>query len=213
VEVSSLFDPDTLYLRFHMRLPEEVRASPDDDLQHIFTHDRASNTISFYIRGGFPIGAQIPPGTSGRVGDTRVVFALVQKNGTVRPVALGMHAQWKPAWGPAHPVTYGTELGIVRFENVAVMESATLVHTLDPDNKGFTITAAIPRREIPSLPSLSEIVDPLPGNFSATINGKIAFWWCNYDGSASTVTSDEPSEARLYQNAWGKLLFKQATKP
>jgi len=213
VEVSTLFDPETLYLRFHMRLPNEARFTTDKDYEHIFTHDQGANTISFYLRGSYNIGSQIPPGTTGRVGDTRIVFALVKKDGVVKPIALGMHAQWKPEWGPAHPVTYGSVLGIARFENVALMDSATLGYTLDADKKGFTIAAAIPRKAIPALPPLTEIIQPITGDFSATIDGKVEFWWSNYDGSASTVTSDEPSEARLYQNAWGKLLFKPTTKP
>ena len=213
VDVLTLYDPETMFFRFHMRLPEEARATTDDDYTHIFTHDHGANTISFYLRGTYHIGSQVPPGTSGRVGDTRIVFALVQQGGKISPIALGMHAQWKPSWGPAHPVTYGTEIGIARFENVALIDGATLGYTLDADKKGFVISAAIPRKAIPAMPPFTEITDPVTGNFSATINGKVVFWWCNYDGSASNVTSDEPSEARLYQNAWGKVLFKQAAKP
>jgi len=213
VEVSTLFDPETLYLRFHMRLPDEMHYTVGEPYERIFTHDRQANTISFYIRGTYHIGSQIPAGTSGRVGDTRIVFALVKKDGVVKPIALGMHAQWKPEWGPAHPVTYGTEIGIARFENIALIDSATLGYTLDADKKGFVIAAAIPRKAIPAMSPLTEITQPITGNFAATIDGKIEFWWCNYDGSASNVTSDEPSEARLYQNAWGHMIFKQATKP
>ena len=44
-------------------------------------------------------------------------------------------------------------------------------------------------------------------DFSATFGSKAEIWWANADGSASTVTSDEPSEAALYPGAWAQAQF------
>jgi hypothetical protein len=44
-------------------------------------------------------------------------------------------------------------------------------------------------------------------NFDANIGGSHKLWWSNADGSASRETKDEPTEARLYPNAWGQAAF------
>jgi len=44
-------------------------------------------------------------------------------------------------------------------------------------------------------------------NFDANLGGHDRFWWANSDGSASTETYDEPSEARLYPGSWAPARF------
>jgi len=45
-------------------------------------------------------------------------------------------------------------------------------------------------------------------NFDANLGGHDRFWWANSDGSASTETYDEPSEARLYPGSWAPARFE-----
>jgi hypothetical protein len=56
------------------------------------------------------------------------------------------------------------------------------------------------------LPALTQ-VPTTTINFAATFAGKATVWWANSDGSASTVTSDEPAEARLYPGSWVQAQF------
>lgn len=79
---------------------------------------------------------------------------------------------------------------------------------LDPDGHDFIIAAAIPRAAIPLLPALGTgdfvhtIVD-----FDAPLASKTKLWRSDADGSTGGITSDIPSEARLYPGAWATRKF------
>jgi hypothetical protein len=45
-------------------------------------------------------------------------------------------------------------------------------------------------------------------DFEATLGGHDKFWWANSDGSASSMTYDEPTEARFYPGAWAPAGFQ-----
>jgi hypothetical protein len=201
VEVRLLYDPETLYLRWHARLGADFAAKPLAPIERIFTHDRLADTLSFYLQGD-PKAA--PDGGTPRPGDVRVVFGLFSEGGKVTPVALGMYPTWS---GPGTAQRYSTAAGgLAAFGNVAAVAGARLGHRLDDDGKGFVLVAALPRAALPRLPPLVGGLTTLV-NFEATFAGHTKFWWANSDGSASRETYDEPTEARLYPGSWAPVRF------
>ena len=48
---------------------------------------------------------------------------------------------------------------------------------------------------------VTEFIGPGTGHFTATMDDRILFWWCNFGGAAGSVAGDTPPEARLYPNA------------
>jgi hypothetical protein len=201
LDVRLLYDPDTLYMRAQARLVQPLRAPALLPLEQCFIHDRGACTISLYLQGD----AQAGPGQpEGRPGDVRLVFGIFDDAGTTRPIALGLYPRYDgPA--PANPTTYATPVGRCAFAHVGLMRDIALTHTVAGDGKGFTITAAIPRRvlprEISSFSGLRTMLD-----VEATLRGHKKFWWAD-DGSANRETNDAPSEARLYPNAWAQAEF------
>ncbi len=203
VEVRGLYDPETLYLRWHVRTGADFTAKPLPPLERLLTHDTAADTLGLYFQGN-----PNPKNTSkdGRPGDVRFVLGIFDKEGETEPAAVAMYPSWSGK--NATPQTYRSPVGEVSFENVGPIEGIRLGHLVDEDNKGFVIAAAIPRSAIPA------IRKPFSGdfrtlvNFDANLGGHNKFWWADSDGSASRETYDEPSEARLYPGSWAPLAFK-----
>jgi hypothetical protein len=203
--VRCLYQPDRLLLRWHARLGTKFTPKPLPPLERVFTHDQLADTLSFYIQGD---GAAKPAGgTAARPGDARFVFGIFSDaGGEPKPVAVGMHADWKGG-GKASPQVYRTPVGEAKFAHVGAVENARLAHRVDDDGKGFVLVASIPRAAIPRL------AEPFAGgfrtlvNFEATFGGHNKFWWANSDGSASRETFDEPTEARLYPGSWAPAEF------
>ncbi len=206
VEIRGLYDPDHLYLRWHARLGAPFHPRPLAPLERIFTHDRRADTLSLYLQGD--PNAAPPANANGRPGDARLVFGLLRDGAQLKPALLGLYPSW-PAGAavPASPQTYGTAAGgLVTFAQAGPVPGAELHAILDPDQRGFVLTAAIPRAAFPGLPpfgpDLRTMVD-----FEATFAGHDKFWWANSDGTANRETYDEPTEARLYPGAWAPLGF------
>ncbi len=204
VEVLCMYDPDNLYLRWHVRLQSEFRAKPLPPLERIFTHDQGADTVSFYIQGD----QNVSPAKSaeGRPGDVRMVFGLFKDGETIKPVALGMYPDWAGKDGKAQ--TYQTPVGSTSYANVDAVKGAKLSYTIDKDGKGFVLVSAIPRTAVPAMK------DPFSGqirtlvNFSANLGGHNKFWWANIDGTANSETYDETSESRFYPGCWAPASFK-----
>ena len=204
VRVRCAYDPGHLYLRWQVRTGTSYEPRPLADVRRLFTHDREGTTVSFYLQGD----PDADPGgpVAGRPGDVRFVFGLSGDDDRVRPHALGLYPVWNGA-PEAHAFTYGSPVGEASFEHVGPVESARLGHRIDEDGKGFVLAAALPRKTLPAdLPAFTGQLKTMV-DFSATIKGHSKFWWANLDGSASTETYDEPSEARLYPGAWGQVQF------
>lgn len=200
VEVRPMYDPGHIYLRWHVRLPGQFAPVELGDPIRLFTHERAADFVSFYFQGD-PNAS--PGAVDGRPGDMRIVFAIVKDGAAVRPVALGMYAA--PPNGEGKEVTYLSPVGRARFGHVGLMQNVRLAHAIDDDGKGFVIAAAIPAQDIagrPQLPGLRTSAD-----FAATFGGKTNFWWANVGNMSNTLTTDEPSEARLYPGAWAQAQF------
>ena len=208
VELRGLYDPDTLYVRWHARVGGKVDPKPLAAADRIFSHDRLADTLSLYIQGD--PAAKSGGSAAGRPGDVRFVFSLVKDGVAVKPVVVGMYPQWQQT-GEAHPATYQTPVGKAEFAHVAPVADAKMNHVLDADGKGFVLVAAIPRIAIPGLPALSSSLRTMV-NFEATFAGHNKFWWSNADGSANRETYDEPTEARLYPGSWAPLQFQGLDK-
>ena len=204
VEVRCLYDPEHLYLRWHARLATPFEPRQLSPLEGIFTHDRLADTLSFYVQGDSNAKPNGPIG--GRPGDVRMVFGLFNDGDQRKPVALGLYPTWQSP-GKASPMTYRTPVGKVEFAHAGPINGAQLRDVIDPDGKGFVLTAAIPRSAIPGLPPFAGGVRTLV-NFEATFNGHNKFWWANADGSASRETYDAPTEARLYPGSWAPAQFQ-----
>jgi hypothetical protein len=204
VEVRCGFDPSFLYLRWQLRLGRKFEPKPLEPAERIFTHDRAADTLSFYLQGD-PAAAP-SKNNDGRPGDTRFVFGLFQDKDTLRPAVLGMFPKWRGKGRPS-PMSYKTPAGgTAAFEHVSLLSAVKLTHKLDPDGQGYVLCAAIPRAELPVLPAFTGAFRTLV-NFDATTAGHNRFWWSNADGSASRETYDEPTEARFYPGSWAQAKF------
>jgi hypothetical protein len=204
VRVRCMYDPDHLYLRWHVRTGTEYEPQSLADVRRLFTHDREGTTVSFYLQADpdAPAGGPV----AGRPGDVRFVFGLSAEDGRIQPRALGLYPEWSGP-GEGHSFTYGSPVGEAAFEHVGPVESARTGHRIDEDGKGFVLAAALPRKVFPdALPEFSGDLKTMV-DFSATIKGHSKFWWANMDGSAGTETYDEPSEARLYPGAWAQVQF------
>ena len=199
-DVRAMYDPNTLYFRLHLRLPGPVHPAEPGKLDRIFTDAAGADTLSLYIQGDTAVSGN---GADGRPGDVRFVCALVKEANGLKPVIVGMYPSIDEQ-GPHQAVTYTSPVSSVSFAKVAPVEGAHIGYALDPDGHGFTIAVALPRSAIPGLPDLgADALRHTTIDFDATLGGKTKFWWANTDGSASTVTSDVPSEAGLYPGAWG----------
>ncbi|MGE9297298.1 MAG: hypothetical protein ACQKBV_13530, partial [Puniceicoccales bacterium] len=203
VTVHGLYDTESLYLRWHVRVGGEFELKSTPPLERIFTHDQETDTVSFYIQGDPNAPTDDSPG--GRPGDVRFVFGLFEDNDQPRPVIVGMYPTLSHP--NATPQTYRTPVGEVSFAHVGEIHGAELGATIDDDGKGYVIAAKIPRSAIPAIP------EPFSGgyrtmvNYSANLGGHNKFWWANADGSANIETYDEPSEARLYPGSWAPAKF------
>ena len=205
VEVRCGFDPEHLYLRWHVRLGRKFDAKPLEPAERLFTHDREADTMSFYIQGDTE--AKPAKNGNGRAGDARFVFGLFKDKEQVRPVALTMLPKWLGAGKPS-PLTYQTPAGgAAAFEHVGLLSSAKLGHSLDADGEGFVISASIPRDSVAMLPAFEKELQTQV-NFDVTFGGHNRVWWANADGSATRETYDEPTEARLYPGSWSQAKFE-----
>jgi hypothetical protein len=203
VEVRMLYDPDHLYLRWHVRLGRAFEARDLHPAERIFTHDRQADTWSLYIQADPQ--AKPAKGSATRPGDARIIFGVFDDGGKKRPVALGLYPAWNGST-KANPVTYRTPVGEAAYANVAEITDAQLAYQMDADGKGLVLTARLPRSAIPGLPKLDGALRTMV-NFEATLAGHNKFWWANTDGSASRETYDEPTEARMYSGSWAPLQF------
>lgn len=202
-EVRCMYRPDHLYLRWHVRTDARVPIRPLQPAERLFTHDRGADTLSFYLQGD-PAAQGAPVG--GRPGDVRFVFGLFDDGGRTVPAVLGLYPKW---FGkePARPYTYGSPVGKVTFEHVGLVPEIAVGYAMDKDAKGFVLTADIPRAALP--PTLGALDGSLrtTANFEVTFGGSDKLWWSLGDGSASSETVDEPSEARLYPGSWAQARF------
>ncbi|MEI7832323.1 MAG: hypothetical protein WCJ56_03890 [bacterium] len=203
VEVRCLYDPETLYLRWHARLAGKFEAKALQPIDRIFTHDRLADTLSVYMQGN--LNAKPSENKDGRPGDVRIICGLFKDGDVVKPVALGLYPTWAGV-GEANPISYRTPVGKVDFAHVGLVTGAKVNSVMDDDGKGFVLTAAIPRSAIPGLPTLTGGLRTMV-NFEATFGGHNKFWWANTDGSASRETYDEPTEVRLYPGSWAPAQF------
>lgn len=203
VEVRCMYDPDNLYLRWHVRAGTKVEPRDCPPLERIFSHDYKADTLSFYLQGD--VNAPAASGPDGRPGDVRVVCGIFKQNGEVKPVAVGMYPDWKGAGGKAQ--VYRTPVGTAKYAHVDAVAGARLGHRIDEDGKGFVLALALPRAAVPAMKT------PFSGkvrtmvNFDANLGGHHKFWWANRDGSANAETYDEPSEARFYPGCWAPAAF------
>jgi hypothetical protein len=202
VEVRGLYDPETLHLRIHARTGAAFTPRPLQPLERVFTHDRSSDAVSFYLQGDPQAKPGGPPG--GRPGDVRIVLGLFEDGGKVRPAAVAFHPHWSAA--DARPQIYQTLVGRTEFAHVGELPGAVLGGVADADGKGYVVSISIPRQAIPGLPTLSPDLRTTV-DFEATFGGHAKFWWADSDGSASRETFDEPTEARLYSGAWAPAEF------
>ena len=203
VEVRCGYDPANLYLRWHVRLGRKFEARELAPADRLFTHDRAADTLGFYIQGD-PAAAPAT-GREGRNGDARFVFGLFRDAGEIRPAVLSLYP--KSNLPDASPLTYATPAGSARFEHVGLLATARLGYQLDADGEGFVLAAALPRSAVPLLPAFTGAFATRV-DFDANLGGHNRFWWANADGSASQETYDEPSEAQLYPGAWAQAQFE-----
>ncbi|MEI6521297.1 MAG: hypothetical protein WCO98_14865, partial [bacterium] len=204
VEARCGFDPNNIYLRWHARLGQKFDPKALEPAERIFTHDRESDTMSFYIQGD--PNAKPATNANGRPGDVRFVFGLFKDKEVLRPVTLAMYPKWYGKEKPS-PLTYKTAT-TASFEHVGLLADAKMGYVVDTDGQGFVISAAIPRISVPMLPVfegdyLTQV------NFDDTFGGHNRFWWANADGSATRETYDEPTEARLYPGSWSQAKFEK----
>jgi hypothetical protein len=204
VEVRGLYDPETLYLRWQVKLDAPFTAPALPPLERLFTHDQGAHTVSLYFQGDVNAPPQGP--TVGRAGDVRFVFGLFKEGEKIVPAGVAMYPKWSGK--KAAPQVYRTPVGEASFANVGAIAGVKLAHVMDADGKGFVITAAIPRTSIPALQTPFGSALRTLVNFDANLGGHDRVWWSNADGSASRETYDEPSEARLYPGSWAPLLFQ-----
>ena len=203
VEARCLYDPDHLYVRWHARLGGAFQAKPLPPLTRLFTHDQMSDTVSLYIQGDPNAPSKAVPG--GRPGDVRFTFGLFQSGTSLQPVGVGYYPTWP---GKGQPQVYRTIVRETSFAHVGAIPGVQLGYALDPDGKGFVIAAAIPRAAIPALTQPFGTDLRTRVNFEATFGGHNKFWWANSDGTASTETYDEPTEAGLYPGSWAPVTFQ-----
>ncbi len=208
VEVRGLYDPGSLYLRWHVRMGSKFEPKSLPPLERMFTHDQATDTVGFYVQGD-PHAASSAPAI-GRPGDARFVFGLFSSEGKIQPAAVVLYPHWS---GPrATPQVYRTPVGAASFAHVGAVPGMKLGHSLDVDGMGFVIVAAIPRSAVPMWKEPLGSALRTRVNFDANLGGHNKFWWTNTDGSASRETFDEPSEARLYPGSWAPLMFQGLEK-
>lgn len=204
VEVRGLYDPDHLYLRWHVRLGAAFQPRSTPPLERLYTHDQAAETVGLYFQGDVNAPAKGP--AVGRPGDVRLVFGLFKNGEKLIPAAVGLYPKWEGNKGVRQ--VYRTPVGEAAFEHVGKVEGLTLGHAIDADGRGFVIVASIPRSAFPALKSGFDGTLRTQVNFDANLGGHQKFWWANTDGSASVETYDEPSEARFYPGSWAPLTFE-----
>ncbi|MDB6173597.1 MAG: hypothetical protein JWL59_2908 [Chthoniobacteraceae bacterium] len=204
VEVRCLYDPDHLFLRWHVRLGSTFAPATLPPLERLFTHDQGSDTVGFYIQGD--VGAAPHGPATGRPGDARFVFGLFKNGDAIQPAAAALYPFWEGK--DARPQTYRTPVGEASFAHVDAITGLKSGYALDADGQGFVLTVALPRTAIPSLKTAFGSDLRTLANFDANLGGHDKFWWANTDGSANRETYDEPSEARLYTGSWAPLLFQ-----
>jgi hypothetical protein len=203
VEARLLYDPEHLYVRWHVRLDGPFTAKPLPPAERLFTHDQAADTVGFYIQGD--VNAKPEGPASGRPGDVRFTFGLFQEGDRVRVGHVALYPDWSTP--DAKPQTYRTPVGTAEFAHVAPIAGVLTGHAIDADGRGFVIGASIPRSAIPALKSPLDASLRTLVNFDANLGGHNRFWWANRDGSANRETYDEPSEARFYPGSWAPCQF------
>ena len=196
VEARVLYNPENLFVRWHVRTGSSFTGNPQlADFSRIYSHDAATDIASLYL------------GANG--GEARVVFGI-WKDADGKP--QGRAIAFFPKWGgeKANPVGFRTPVGETRFANVAEFTRNRVGFAIDADGKGFVVAAALPRAAFPFLSEPLSGASRLRMNFDANLGGHNRFWWANTDGTASTETYDEPTEARLYPGSWATARFASA---
>lgn len=207
VEVRPLWTPDALLLRWHVRTGAPFDPPRLADPYRLFAHDQGADTLSFHFQGD--PGAPVPGPDAGRPGDVRFVFGLFRgKDGAPAPLGMAFYPEWT---GPdAHPVGFKTPVGETRFAHAARIPGARYGWAKDEDGLGFTLAVAIPRAAFPRQDAPFSGALRTRCDFEANLGGHHRLWWSNADGSASTETWDEPTEARLYPGAWAPMRLAPA---
>ena len=161
--------------------------------------DRATVRARSPGRHAEPVPAMRPgakPGgpAGGRAGDVRIVFGVFNDGATparspwacIRRHRRASRPPRQPIERPSIGPTSATS-GCFRAHNCNWAP--------DPDQKGFVLTAAVPRSALPGLPALRGGLQTMI-NFEATLAGHDKFWWSNADGSASRKpTTSRPRRA------------------
>ena len=197
VAVKTLWSPKGLFLRWHVRKPEALVWRKRPAPERLFTHDVEADTVGFYFHGD---------------ADARFTFGLfTDEKGELKPLGVGFYEE-KPALQKvnARRQSYKTPVGEASFAHVGPIAGAKYGFAKDADGKGFALAVAIPRAALPFASAKSAKLSPdfrTRVNFDANLGGHNRFWWANTDGSANTVTYDEPSEARIYPGSWAQARF------
>jgi len=197
VEVKTLWSPDALYLRWHVRKPEPLVYRSRPAPERLFVHDIEADTLGFYFRGD---------------SDARFTFGLFKdEKGALCPMGVGFYEK-KPVLQKVRvrPQAYKTPVGETAFAHVGLIVGAKYGFSADADGKGFSLSVALPRAALPFASAKTATLSPAfrtRVNFDANLGGHNRFWWANTDGSANTVTYDEPSEARLCPGSWAQARF------
>lgn len=203
VEVRAAYDPEHLYVRWHLRKAGALSFTPLDPASRIFVHDRGSDTLSLYLQAD----PAAPPSksTDGRSGDVRLVFGVFSTPAGLKPTVVGLYQTLAPGLIPK-PEAYVSAVSKLDFARVALVEGVSLGYAIDSDRKGYVIAAQLPVSAFPPLTNFATLRSSYI-NFEATLQGHNKFWWSNADGSASRETFDEPTEARLYPGSWAPAQF------
>lgn len=199
IAVQAMYDPEHLYLRWTVRKNSEFVPPEMPPIPRIFSHEVGGDTLDFYLQGD----VNAKPSKDARPGDTRFIFGLFKKNGKVEPVGVGLYASW-PGKG-AKPQNYQTLVRKMSYAHVDAIAGAQYGYTIDDDGKGFVFVVAIPRSAIPAVTAPFDEKFQTLTNFSVNLGGHAKFWWANTDGTASTETYDEPSEAGMYPGSWAQV--------
>lgn len=208
VEVRPLWTPDALLLRWHVRTGAPFDPPRLADPTRLFAHDQGADTLSFHFQGD--PDAPVPGPEAGRPGDVRFVFGLFRgRDGAVGPLGMAFYPEWKGP-GEARPVGFRTPVGETRFAHAARIPGARYGWAKDEDGLGFTLAVSIPRAAFPRQDAPFSGALRTRCDFEANLGGHHRVWWSNADGSASTETWDEPTEARLYPGAWAPMRLAPA---
>lgn len=109
------------------------------------------------------------------------------------------------------PLSYSTPAGgDAAFAFVGEVPGATVAFAVDADRKGYRVTLEVPRAffELPAQTALAWEAEALLSGDGPRGRGTIGRCYLfTPDSSATTMTDDTPTEARLYPRHWQPLAF------